>query len=267
MEKSQLQDRQPLDIAYLRHELVDNGPFSRIEYHESTGSTNSDLVKLAHEGAAAWTVVTTEYQAAGRGRMGRSYTAPPGSQFPVSVLIRPPAEAVFRLGTMPLATGLALIDALNVPDIRLKWPNDLVIDGRKLCGILAEAVALGEDPAVVIGLGLNTSLEKDELPVPHASSLKLEGIPFERNELAVRVLLALYHRLNQWQENDPTLLSDYRQVSATIGQDVKVLLPDGRELFGHAESVGDDGRIEVRAENGTLHQLTAGDVTHLRLQH
>jgi biotin--[acetyl-coA-carboxylase] ligase len=167
---------------------------------------------------------------------------------------------------MPLATGLALIDALATPQIQLKWPNDLVIDGRKLCGILAEAVSLGDQPAVVIGLGLNTSLTKEELPVPHATSLHLEGIPYERNELAVRVLNALHHRLTQWETNDPALMPDYRAVSATIGQNVRVILPNDTELLGTAEGVADDGRLQVRDQTGTLHELTAGDVTHLRLQ-
>lgn len=259
--------RKPLDVEFLRRELVESGPYARLEYQEQTDSTNTDLVKLAQSGAAAWTVALTEYQSAGRGRMGRSFTAPPRSQLPMSVLIRPPHEAVSRLGTMPLATGLALIDAIGSPKIKLKWPNDLVIDGRKLCGILAEAVSLGAEPAVVIGMGLNTSLQQDELPVPHASSLLLEDIPFERNELAVKILKAVYRRLNQWQNNDPQLLNDYRAVSATIGEDVRVVLPDNTELLGVAESVGDDGRIEVRDDHGVLHQLTAGDVTHLRLQH
>ena len=105
---------------------------------------------------------------------------------------------------------------------------------------------LGDQPAVVIGLGLNTSLTKDELPVPHATSLHLEGIPYERNELAVRVLTALHHRLTQWETNDPTLMPDYRAVSATIGQNVRVILPNDTELLGTAEGVADDGRLQVR---------------------
>ena len=239
-----MDNRDPLDIDYLRTQLIANGPYQRIEYFPEVSSTNT----------------------AGRGRMGRSFSAPPRSQMPLSILIRPPHESVTRLGTMPLATGLALIDALATPQIQLKWPNDLVIDGRKLCGILAEAVSLGDQPAVVIGLGLNTSLTKEELPVPHATSLHLEGIPYERNELAVRVLNALHHRLTQWETNDPALMPDYRAVSATIGQNVRVILPNDTELLGTAEGVADDGRLQVRDQTGTLHELTAGDVTHLRLQ-
>ena len=261
-----MDNRDPLDIDYLRTQLIANGPYQRIEYFPEVSSTNTELVAAAHDGAPAWTAFLTDHQTAGRGRMGRSFSAPPRSQMPLSILIRPPHESVTRLGTMPLATGLALIDALTTPQIQLKWPNDLVIDGRKLCGILAEAVSLGDQPAVVIGLGLNTSLTKEELPVPHATSLHLEGIPYERNELAVRVLTALHHRLTQWETNDPALMPDYRAVSATIGQNVRVILPNDTELLGTAEGVADDGRLQVRDQTGTLHELTAGDVTHLRLQ-
>ncbi|WJY94228.1 Bifunctional ligase/repressor BirA [Corynebacterium felinum] len=259
-------NRTPHDLDFLRTHLVTNGPFAHIDVVAETGSTNTDLIALAHEGAPAWSALIAEHQTAGRGRMGRSYTAPSGAQLSVSVLIRPPKECVQRLGTMPLATGLGLVDALG-PDagVKLKWPNDLNREGRKLCGILAEAVSLTE-PAVVIGLGLNTDLQPDELPVPHATSLSLEGIAFERNELAVRVLLGLHCRLVQWQENDPALLEDYRAVSATIGQQVRVILPGDKELLGEAVGVADDGRLEVRDSQGMLHSLSAGDVTHLRLQ-
>lgn len=259
--------REPLNISYLRQQLIDAGPYVCIEHSLETGSTNTDLVAAAHGGAPEWTAFLTEHQTAGRGRMGRSYTAPPGSQLPLSVLIRPPYESISRLGTMPLATGLALVDALS-PDtgVRLKWPNDLVIEGRKLCGILAEAVSLSEKPAVVIGLGLNTSVRTEELPVPHATSLELENIPYERNELAVRILTALHHRLTQWQNNAPTLLSDYRKVSATIGEEVRVILPGEVELLGTATGVGDDGLLDVRDTKGNQHRLAVGDVIHLRLQ-
>ena len=201
-------------------------------------------------------------------------TAPlPGP--PSSPITKPPAAAAWDAASAPHPAPKCPSPSLSAhptnpspasAQIQLKWPNDLVIDGRKLCGILAEAVSLGDQPAVVIGLGLNTSLTKEELPVPHATSLHLEGIPYERNELAVRVLNALHHRLTQWETNDPALMPDYRAVSATIGQNVRVILPNDTELLGTAEGVADDGRLQVRDQTGTLHELTAGDVTHLRLQ-
>ncbi|MFI5505065.1 biotin--[acetyl-CoA-carboxylase] ligase [Corynebacterium kutscheri] len=283
-----MDNRQPLDVARLRAELVDNGPFARLEHSMSTGSTNTDLVAATHDGTPAWTVFLTEEQVAGRGRMGRRFEAPAGSQLTLSFLIRPPASAISRLGTMALITGLALVDVINqLPrydadaatragnedsSVGLKWPNDLLADGRgksggrKLCGILAEAVDLGSSPAVVIGLGLNTSLRSDELPVAHASSLELEGIVYERTELAINVLRALYKRMTQWECGEATLMDEYRAASVTIGQNVRAILPGDKELLGRAETITNDGHLVVVEEDGTRHVLTVGDITHLRLQ-
>lgn len=257
--------RTPLDVAFLRRALVEHGPYSQLEHTFETGSTNTDLVAAGHKGAPAWTVYLTEHQVSGRGRMGRKFEAPPSSQLTLSVLIRPPAESVARLGTMSLATGLALVDAIgSETGVGMKWPNDLVYDGRKLCGILAEAVDLGDNPAVVIGLGLNTSLRTDELPVAHASSLELEGIAYERNELAVRVLTCLYHRLFQWERNDAHLMDDYRAVCVTLGQDVRAILPGDKELLGRATAVNEEGHLIITDEAGTDHEMAVGDIIHLR---
>ena len=272
--------REPVDIAAIRAAVANpNGPYARVDYTAFTGSTNADLVAAGHQNAPAWTAAVTEYQNSGRGRHGRVWTAPKGSHVTLSILIRPTAESIERLGTMPLVSGLAIIDALTAtaarhPDAtdkltpQLKWPNDVLIDGRKLCGILAEAVSLGPEPAVVIGLGLNVSITTEELPVPHATSLDLEapGIEIDRAQLTADVLLALHHRINQWVDADPQLMADYRAVCSSIGADVKVLLPGDEELLGTVRDVADDGRLVVVDKQGSEHVLAAGDVTHLRLQ-
>lgn len=257
--------RTPLHVASLRHALVTHGPYERIDHVETTGSTNADLVALAQQGAPAWTALITEHQSQGRGRMGRKYVSPRGAQLTLSVLIRPPHACLKRLGTMPLATGVAVLDALGpAATASLKWPNDVLIEGRKLCGILAEAASLGPQPAVVIGLGLNTALREDELPVPHATSLHLEGIAYERQRLAVDVLTALHRRLRQWESGDPSLMGSYRRGCGTIGQAVRVELPGQAPLTGQAEGISDDGLLVVRDAQGTLHRLAAGDVHHVR---
>lgn len=247
-----------MDTNILNQKLVTEGPFARLEHVDSTGSTNADL--LADEDAPAWAVRLAEYQSAGRGRMGRAWTAPSGSQLIASVLIRP--TALDEVGTIPLAVGLALTDV--VPGARLKWPNDLQIDGRKLCGILAEA-RFEPTPAIVIGFGLNVSLTRAELPVAHATSLALEGLPTDRSALAIDALLAVHRRLTQWETGDPALIRDYRLVSASIGQQVRVELPGQPDLYGEVTQVLDDGRLRVRAADGAVQELAAGDVTHLRL--
>ncbi|MCX7444780.1 biotin--[acetyl-CoA-carboxylase] ligase [Corynebacterium sp. P7003] len=275
--------RTQVDTGALHRRCVTGGPYARIVHTGSTGSTNADLVAASSRGAPEWTAVIAEHQSAGRGRHGRVWTAPEGSQVIVSVLIRPSAPGLVRLGTLPLAAGLAVIDAVTAAADRaaaetgspsplqpvLKWPNDVLLGGRKLCGILAEAANLSDAPAVVVGLGINVSLTEDELPVPHAVSLDLAapGHTFDRTLLTGDVLLALHHRLTQWAAGDPGLLADYRDVCSSIGARAKVLIPAAegeRTIYGTVTGVADDGRLLFRDEDGNDHELAAGDVTHLR---
>ena len=145
----------------------------------TTGSTNADLVALAAAGEPAGLVLVADEQTAGRGRLGRGWTAPPGSGLTFSVLLRP-HRAAAHLGWLPLLTGLAVVEAVRsvtgVP-AELKWPNDVVVRGDggegKLAGILAERLGgpgAGAG-AVVVGVGLNVSMSTDELPVHTATSL------------------------------------------------------------------------------------------------
>lgn len=247
-----------VDIQKLTEALVANGPYAQLSFVESTGSTNADL--LADVDAPAWSVRLAAHQSAGRGRMGRAWSAPRGSQLIASVLIRP--EELELVGTIPLAVGVALCDV--IPRATMKWPNDLQIEGKKLCGILAEA-RFGPEPTIVIGFGLNVSLQRADLPVPHATSLILEGIEFEPTTLAEQVLRAVHARLRQWETGAPELMRDYRAVSASIGQRVRVELPGQPDLYGQVTDVLDDGRLRVRDAAGADQDLSAGDVTHLRL--
>lgn len=268
-----LPSRQPLDIDRLRVAMVDHGPYARVDYTPSTGSTNADLLDAEREGAPDWTVATTDYQGSGRGRLGRPWTAPEGSQAIFSVLFRPRPALLAHLGTVPLACGLALIDTLRsfgVDGAGLKWPNDVLINGHKLCGILVEATSLDSTPAVVIGIGINLNLTTEELPVPHATSLALEGYYIDRTELLISVLGHIHTRISDWERGETVWLDDYRAVCSSLGQDVRVILPGDRELLGVAVGIAEGGQLMVREdqgdEGGKVHTLNAGEVTHLRLQ-
>lgn len=264
-----LPSRQPLDIDRLRVAMVDHGPYARVDCTPSTGSTNADLLDAEREGAPDWTVATTDYQGSGRGRLGRPWTAPEGSQAIFSVLFRPRPALLAHLGTVPLACGLALIDTLRsfgVDGAGLKWPNDVLINGHKLCGILVEATSLDSTPAVVIGIGINLNLTTEELPVPHATSLALEGYYIDRTELLISVLGHIHTRISDWERGETVWLDDYRAVCSSLGQDVRVILPGDRELLGVAVGIAEGGQLMVRDEEGKTHTLNAGEVTHLRLQ-
>lgn len=240
--------------------------YTDVRWTDSTGSTNADL--LADVTAPAFTALIAGHQSAGRGRLGRPWTAPPGSQAILSVLLRPGAEELDLLGTIPLAAGLAVLDAVRAvsgPAVgpELKWPNDVLWDGRKLCGILVEAAGFPEDPRIVVGLGVNVSLTREELPVPHATSLALQSVDVAAEDMAVAVLEVLHRRLAQWATGDRTLMDDYRAECITIGKPVRVDAPTG-QLFGTVADVASDGRIDLLAQDGSRHLISAGDVTHLR---
>ncbi|WP_049151948.1 biotin--[acetyl-CoA-carboxylase] ligase [Corynebacterium striatum] len=270
----------PLDIERIRTALADD--FAVIDYVEQTGSTNTDLMQA--ENVADGTVLLANEQVSGKGRLGRTWVSPAGSQLILSVLILP--ETLEYLGTLPLASGLAVTD--TVEGSVLKWPNDVHIDGNKLCGILAEAGPVGAafksapkiefnkaevnkaevapkteagatlSARVVVGMGLNVTLTREQLPIEKATSLALEGRDTDRTELAIALLKNLRRRITQWENQDPQLMADYRKVCSTIGQEVRLEAPTG-DVVGVVEGIADDGRINVGGE-----YYSAGDVTHLR---
>ncbi len=230
----------------------------------ATGSTNADLVAAALAGEPAGVVLVADEQTAGRGRLGRSWSAPAGSGLAVSVLLRP-VVAPNRLGWLPLVTGLAVVDAVRDSArlaVGLKWPNDVVVgpDGRKLAGILAERV--GGTDAVVVGVGLNVAMTADQLPVPTATSLALELAPAEPpavDDVLAALLARLGQRVGAWAGGDDQA-AEYRAACVTLGRDVRVELPARGVLDGRAVDVDDTGRLLVDV-GGRVEPVAAGDVT------
>jgi BirA family biotin operon repressor/biotin-[acetyl-CoA-carboxylase] ligase len=232
----------------------------------STASTNADVAAAARSGAPEGLVVVAEVQTAGRGRLDRTWSAPPRSALTFSVLLRPVDVPRQRWGWLSLLSGLAVTDALSaVADLpaAVKWPNDVLVADRKIAGVLAEVVG----SAVVVGIGLNVSLHQEELPVATATSMLIAGASTTDRDTVLRaVLRALARRYGQWRSpaGAGDLPVDYRAASATIGQRVRVELPGGSPLTGEAVTVDDDGRLVVRASDGTLTAVGAGDVVHVR---
>jgi BirA family biotin operon repressor/biotin-[acetyl-CoA-carboxylase] ligase len=258
-------DRPPLSVARLSRALVAGGAWREVTVVEETASTNADVASAARAGAAPGLVLIAERQTAGRGRLDRTWEAPPRSAVLVSALVRPAVPiAVWPL--MPLMTGVAVAEAVRGVshlDAVLKWPNDVLVDGRKLAGVLVERV---EDMAV-IGVGLNVSLRVDELPVPTATSVALAGGVADRESLAKELLRALARRLDAWTAvggAPEPVLAVYREICDTIGRDVEIALPEGGRMVGTAESVDAGGRLVVRDRGGESRTLSAGDVVHVR---
>ncbi|MBM7413255.1 BirA family biotin operon repressor/biotin-[acetyl-CoA-carboxylase] ligase [Clavibacter michiganensis] len=244
---------------------------------DQAGSTNDELSRRASADPAGWpdgSVVLTLDQTAGRGRRGRVWTAPPGRALAVSVLCAP-GRGDLDPGWLPLAAGLALVATLRdiVPtpaEVTLKWPNDVHVDGRKVSGILGELVAPGR---MLVGTGLNLTLEEDELPTPTSTSLRLAGVPDpDVDAVLAAYLVAFRARYLAWVDaagdaRAAGLVDELTRTCATIGRDVRVELPGGGELLGRATGVDDDGRLTVEsAGDPAVTSVAAGDVTHLRYQ-
>jgi BirA family biotin operon repressor/biotin-[acetyl-CoA-carboxylase] ligase len=282
-------DRPPLDERRLRRALVaPHGPWSRLELRAETGSTNADVAEAARSGEPEGLVLVAERQTAGRGRRGRSWQSPARAGIATSVLLRPGAADPGRgwspappsgYGWLPLLAGVALVEAvarLAELEATLKWPNDLLLDGAKCAGILAEAVPTArpdEPPAVVLGIGLNVTLRADELPAHPtglpATSLQLAGaVATDRDPLLRALLRALATWYARWRDAGGDAVASglhdaYLAACGTLGRPVRVLLPGGDELTGTANGVDADGRLVLTGPGGER-RIAAGDVLHLR---
>ena len=262
-------ERPPLRGRALRTALViEGGLWSDLRVVAETGSTNADVAAAAAAGALEGLVLVAEHQTAGRGRADREWSAPPRSGLTFSVLLRPPGPTRPMWGWLPLLAGLSVatpLTRLSGLDVGLKWPNDILVAEHKVAGLLAEVVG----DAVVLGVGINVSLRGDELPVPAATSLHLAGSDVvDRAPVLRAVLRDLATRYRTWCDADGDaetsgLLDDYRAACVTIGRDVTVHLPGGRELTGRARDVDGAGRLLVEGTDG-VEALAAGDVVHVR---
>jgi len=262
-----------------------NFPLSRavvpgLEVIESVESTNDELgrreraIRQPH-----FTVLATLDQTAGRGRLGRTWSAPPGAALAVSVLIRPEAIPAERLGLFTLLGGLAAHHAVATElvggRVAVKWPNDVLVGDRKLVGVLAQVIS--ETGAVVLGVGINTAMTPEQLPVPTATSIAIEqGRASDPDELADRVLATFLGVLADLIERFEAARGDIDRAGlreeleaacGTLGERVSVELPDGTFSRGQALGIGADGSLFVRMDgtDGPT-AILAGDVTHLRYQ-
>lgn len=268
---SQPPDRSAIDAGALR---AGRSRWREVRTVAETGSTNADLLGLGAAGEPGGLVLSAEYQNGGRGRLDRVWTSPVGSGLTFSALVDCAPAPPARRAWLPLLAGLAVLGAARAVagvDAVLKWPNDLLIGPQRLkaCGILVQAVP-GRDQAV-IGIGLNVTTTRAELPVPTATSLLLEGATtLDRTALLDAVLVGLADRLDRWRAaaGDPQasgLAAEYAPACATVGQAVRVSDTSGDEWTGTATGIDADGRLEVRrAADGDLRAVGAGDVVHVR---
>lgn len=284
-------ERPGLDPDRLRAALVaPNGPYAALDVVQETGSTNADLAdsaRLRPSAALDLTVLTAELQTAGKGRLDRSWVAPERSSLFVSVLFRPVnAEGrplpTSSYGWLSLIAALAMVESVAARtgvEARLKWPNDVMVDNRKLAGVLAQLVPFsdGSPPAAVVGAGLNVSLTDEDLPVPTATSLLMEyASTTDRNVLLQDYLQALAEKYRAFcsVDGDPeaapagqaSLRAQITARLSTLGRDVRAQLPGGAVLTGRAVALAATGALVIVDGTGAPHTVSAADVVHLRAE-
>lgn len=250
--------------------------FADLRRVDETGSTNADLLGLARSGSPEGVVLVADHQTAGRGRLGRRWTAPPRSSLLMSVLLRPALDPE-HLFSATMAVGISAADACRdtiglAP--ALKWPNDLIVTGvdgtvRKLGGMLTESLLRRDQvEALVVGIGINVNWPEplpDELADIATALNHLAARPVDRDEL----LVALLEHLDLWRPalddgaGRRSLRDRYLDTCATLGRQVRAELADG-SIEGRAVDVSAEGHLVIELASGTRRDVVAADVVHLR---
>ncbi|WAH98307.1 biotin--[acetyl-CoA-carboxylase] ligase [Arthrobacter sp. MMS18-M83] len=274
--------------ALLHPDFLAAAGISQLKIVETTGSTNADLLRAVTTEPKEWAdlaVLTAEHQTAGRGRLDRHWESPARSAISVSIVLRPVNAQGLPVATQSyswlsllgaLALRETLLETAGLP-AEIKWPNDVLVRGKKIAGILAQMGPMGDGsvPAVILGTGLNVTLGEDELPVPTATSLLLEGAITTDRTVLLRSYLSRFAALYRSfcnADGDPTaglaggssLHKRVEAVMVTLGREVKAHLPGDHELVGYASRLDEYGSLLVVDHGGREHVVTAGDVVHLR---
>lgn len=255
------------DAGRIRTLLEPGNPFTRVEVVETTGSTNADLAARAREGEAEGVALVAMEQTAGRGRLDRQWVSPRGASISLSMLLKPRPEFQ-HWGWLSLLAGMAVASAVAelAPEpsrVTLKWPNDVLIGGRKVCGILSERIERPDGARAVVGLGINVTLTEDELPVPTATSLALEGIATDQSRVVAGVLNHFARLYSAWQARG-SLREEYQARCSSIGAQLSVVVDGAHTVEGTGRGVDGFGRLQVATAQG-LQTFAVGDVIHARL--
>jgi len=261
------------------HAVLRTKSFGRILHLlPETTSTNNEAMTFAQQGATDGTVVVAESQTAGKGRLGRWWHSPPGDNLYCSVVLRsrPPNDLSGWLSILPLVSAVAVAHAIQaVSGLKpaLKWPNDILVEDRKLGGLLCESSLAGQSGTfVVVGIGLNVNSDQESFPEEIrtiATSIAIEtGHRIDRAALLAAILLELEFYSEALPTRPPeTFLGGYARLCATLGRRVRVSLAEGKTIEGLADSIAPDGSLRIvrnETDGGGVVEVHAGDVVHLR---
>ena len=236
-----------------------------VHFARETDSTNLWIKRLAKEGAPEGTLALAEFQSAGRGRLGRSWEVPEGTSVMMSILLRPKFEPQYA-PTLTLVMGMAVAKAVKKLgfDVSIKWPNDVVVSHKKICGILTEmGVRDGKIDYAVIGVGINVNIrEFPEEMADKATSLYLEsGRKFDRSQIPGLVMEAFEEYYEKFAATCDLsgLKEEYESILANYDQPVRVLAKEPYE--GVARGITDGGELLVEKTDGTIVAVSAGEVS------
>jgi BirA family biotin operon repressor/biotin-[acetyl-CoA-carboxylase] ligase len=244
--------REATDLAGVRHER-----------YETLGSTNAEALVRARAGVRGPLWITAEAQSGGRGRRGKSWVSPPGNLYATLLLTEPSPPALAP--QLSFVAGLAVHDAVAAcapglaPKLRLKWPNDVLLDGRKLSGMLIEAES---QPRFSLAIGIGVNCVSHPLDTGYgATDLQANNVPIAAQGLLPRLAAAMSARVEQWAAGAgfATIRSDWLARAASLGETILVRLPE-RELTGIFEGIDADGRLLLVTPDKTTETVAAGDI-------
>lgn len=252
--------------AELLSSLLTTERFGReLRCFEEVGSTNTVARDLARAGAVEGTVVIADAQTQGRGRLGRSWVSPAGRNLYLSIVLRPQLPDA-RLGQVSLVAGVATCETVRewCPAL-LKWPNDVLVDGRKVAGLLIESEGEAHDRFLILGIGVNLNTVLDDFPDDlrdKAGSIRIATDALvDRERFAASLLVHLERRYDELHAHGfGPLRALWESFSPLVGAQICVDEPAGR-VDGVALGLDDDGALRVRLASGEEHRVVAGDVT------
>ena len=248
--------------------LLNRLPIGEIRFFDSIGSTNDYAIQWANHGAGDLSLVVADEQTAGRGRMERKWFTPPGSALAMSLILRPSADMVAYISRATALLAISLIDTLRDRGLysKIKWPNDVLLSGYKVAGILVESTWTGDKPdALILGMGVNVLKASvpavDGLLLPATSVEDELGKPINREELLKDILITfLAWRLKLGTDS---FLTAWQQNLAFVGQQVRVWRECQQAVIGELIGLNPDGSLNLQDENGKFVTVNFGEV-HLR---
>ena len=248
--------RAPLNKSIIAGKI---SQYWRVSVVDLTASTQNDLAELVNSSVAkSGELIAAEFQSAGRGRLDRTFEAPPASALLFSFYLQPKRERS-DWSFISFLAAIVMQEVISeglVENATLKWPNDILIGEKKTAGLIAQQT----DHGVIVGIGLNVAMSEVELPVPTATSLALSGsMKLDRNELLAEFLNSFENIFTQW-DSGVDFVDKYRQISSTIGQEVRVEVAGRVPIEGKAVAISAQGALIL--SDGF--EVNVGDVVHLR---